>query len=123
MHLPLANFRSSDNNRNNVMLDASQLYPAGFHPREMDKNPNFKGLARHHTRTQRPPIYYFVDFGISRRYNPADGPPLEGPILGGDKTVPEFQKSTEDCDPFPTDVYYLGNMIKADFLEVCGGAV
>jgi hypothetical protein len=33
----------------------------------------------------------FTDFGISRWYDLDEGPPLENPILGGDKTVPEFQ--------------------------------
>ncbi|KIK71956.1 hypothetical protein PAXRUDRAFT_181560, partial [Paxillus rubicundulus Ve08.2h10] len=32
------------------------------------------------------------------------------------QTVPEFQHSDEPRNPFPTDVYYLGNMIREDFM-------
>jgi len=35
------------------------------------------------------------------------------------KSVPEFQTSTEPRDPFPTDIYYAGNMIREHFLDVC----
>jgi hypothetical protein len=109
-----------DCNSNNIMMDASDMYPDGFHPMWPDKTPDFKGSAKYYTRTQKPPKYYFLDFGISRRYDSANGPPLEGPIIGGDKTVPEFQgeKEFERSDPFPTDVYYIGNMVRRDFLMV-----
>lgn len=65
--------------------------------------------------------YYFIDFGLSRRYEPMDGPPREHPIRGGDKSVPEFQPGVwkgELLDPFPTDIYYLGNMIRMDIMKV-----
>ena len=100
------------------MMDSNRMYPHGFHPIQMERSRDRKGLAKHYDRTRRPPKYYFIDFGISRRYNPDDGPPLEEPIRGGDKSVPEFQKSDAPCDPFPTDVYYLGNVIRLDFLLV-----
>jgi len=100
----------------NIMMDGSIMYPNSFHPFRQDKKPDFSGFATYHTRTRRPPKYYFTDFGISRRYNPEDLPPLEDPIWGGDKTVPEFQKSNDPCNPFPTDVYYLGNLIRSYFL-------
>lgn len=99
-------------------MDGTQLYPDGFHPRVMNWKPDFSGNAKHLTRTQCPPKYYLIDFGISRKYDAADKPPLESPIRGGDKTVPEFQGSAEPCNPFPTDVYYLGNMIREQFQEV-----
>jgi hypothetical protein len=94
------------------------MFPQGFHPLVQNDAPDFSKSAKHLTRTQHPPKYYLLDFGISRRYNPANGPPLELPIEGGDKTVPEFQTSNDACDPFPTDVYYLGNLIRREFLEV-----
>jgi len=68
-------------------------------------------------RTQFPPKYYLIDFGISRRYDADVVNPREPPILGGDKTVPEFQKSIAPQDPFATDIYYVGNMMKNDCLE------
>jgi hypothetical protein len=101
----------------NIMMDANPLYSIPYHPVKTDMRRDFKGKAKHSTRTQQPVKYYLTDFGISRHYEP-DAIPLEDPIWGGDKTVPEFQKSDEPCNPFPTDVYYLGNLIREDFLKV-----
>jgi len=98
-------------------MDGQRLYPEGYHPQYTRHKPDYTGHAKHLTRTQRPVKYYFIDFGLSRRYNPADGPPLELPIIGGDKSVPEFRDPVGPLDPFPTDVYYLGNMIRREFLD------
>jgi hypothetical protein len=102
------------------MMDARPLYPNGYHPIQTFRNRNFRGSAKYYTRTERPPRYFLIDFGLSRRYDPKDGPPLELPIRGGDKTVPEFQEEGYDkpSDPFATDIYYVGNMIKENFLDV-----
>jgi len=101
----------------NIMMDPTPLYPEPYHPSRDDLKRDFNGSAKPLTRTQRPVKYYLVDFGISRRYKAEDGAPVEEQIFGGDKTVPEFRKSSEPCNPFPTDVYYLGNMIRKNFLE------
>ena len=102
----------------NLMLDPTHLYPESFHPMAINLNKDCSGDAKHFTRTQRPPKYYFIDFGISRRYDPSDMNPKEIPIWGGDKEVPEFQNSNEPRDPFATDVFYIGNAIKLDFILV-----
>ena len=104
----------------NIMYDPRPMYRDLFHPVESWKSRDFKGEAKHSTRTMSPVKYYFIDFGLSRKYNPEEGPPREHPIRGGDKTVPEFQNwNGELVDPFPTDMYYLGNMMKMHVLEVC----
>ncbi|KIK89992.1 hypothetical protein PAXRUDRAFT_831730 [Paxillus rubicundulus Ve08.2h10] len=105
----------------NLMLDPSGLYPHSFHPMESSLNRDYSGHAKHFTRTQRPPKYYFIDFGISRRYAPSETVPKEVPIWGGDKEVPEFQGSNEPCNPFPTDVFYIGNALKKDFIQMKQG--
>ena len=82
----------------NVMMDPTPLYPKPYHPieygrlRDFSDGGSFPSDPKHYTRTQRPVKYYFVDFGISRRYNPDDGPPLEDPIFGGDKPYPNFER-------------------------------
>ncbi|KAJ3477324.1 hypothetical protein NLI96_g10548 [Meripilus lineatus] len=93
-----------------------------YHPVANRRNRNFKGKAKYHTRTARPAKYFLIDFGLSRKYT-GDDCPMEIPILGGDKTVPEFQGEGEyqPHDPFPTDIYYLGNMIREDFLQKTKG--
>ncbi|KAJ7252088.1 hypothetical protein B0H12DRAFT_1202638 [Mycena haematopus] len=130
------NVAHRDCNAFNIMMDGSQMYPEGFHPRAPKKKRDFySGKAKFYTRTQRPPKYYLIDFGLSRRYETRDPPPLEPPIFGGDKSVPEHRFTLngiprlptdeivkeevppEPCDPFPTDIYYLGNLIRLDFLQ------
>ncbi|KIK80109.1 hypothetical protein PAXRUDRAFT_159552 [Paxillus rubicundulus Ve08.2h10] len=105
----------------NIMFDASQLYPKPFHPVIPDLKRDFSGFGKHYSRTERSPKYYFIDFGISRRYDPSDPNPLEVPIWGGDKEVPEFQNSNDPCNPFPTDVFYIGNAIMEDFINTKRG--
>ena len=100
------------------MMDANNLYIDAFHPVHPMMKRDFSGHARFRKRTQRPPKYYLIDFGLSRRYDPSITTPLEMPIWGGDKGVPEFQDSNEPRDPFATDVFYIGNAIKTEFLEV-----
>lgn len=98
-------------------MDGS-IFTEAWHPSCEHMKRDWSRQARHVTRTERPPKYCFIDFGISRRYDPKDGPPTEYPALGEDKTVPEFQNSYESHDPFPTDVYYLGNLVRQHFIEV-----
>jgi hypothetical protein len=105
------------------MLDASGMYPKGFHPRRQDRNIEITGPAeQRYTRTQRPPKYYWIDFGLAARFS-RETESFQIPILrGNDKTVPEHQDPKymqQLCDPFPTDIYYLGNLVREFFTEVC----
>jgi hypothetical protein len=103
------------------MLDPTTMYIDSFHPAQPDKRRDWKGPARYRARTQRPPRYYLIDFGLSKVYPPEDGPPRDIPVQGGDKSVPEFANdSREPYDPFPVDVYYLGNWIREYFMKVSG---
>ena len=103
----------------NVMMDASPMFPVPYHPVSEVMKRDYTGLVKHRSRTARPVRYYWTDFGLSRRYSPDDLEPAEVPIWGGDRSVPEY---LEDIDsprnPFPVDVYVLGNLVKEDFLEV-----
>jgi hypothetical protein len=102
------------------MMDPRKLYPNGFHFVDIDYDYKRNRFARHWTRTERPPKYFLIDFGLSRFYDPKYGPPLDLPVRGIDRTIPEIQgdKYNELCNPFATDIYYLGNMIKMEFVEV-----
>ena len=99
------------------MMDPKPLFIDSFHPFRAHRTRDLKGVPRHHSRTQCPTKYYFIDFGLSRRYDPSITNPLEPIIMGGDSTVPEF-KSHEPQNPFPTDVYYIGHAIQETFLDV-----
>lgn len=103
----------------NIMMDPQHMFPHGYHPRAILSTHDLKRPAPYRSRMASRPKYFFIDFGLSRQYDPADAEPLEDVIRGGDKTVPEFQDDdTGPLNPFPTDIYYLGNMIRETFLEV-----
>ncbi|KAI0298946.1 hypothetical protein BC826DRAFT_906857 [Russula brevipes] len=99
---------------NNIMFDAPRMYPNGFHPVKIDRNRNSQRTAETYTRTQRPPIYYFIDFGLSRQYASRDA--LDEPVRGGGNSAPEHRSQTH-CNPFQTDIYYIGNLVRQEFVE------
>lgn len=102
------------------MMDPRDLYPDGFHPMSQILDAAWTpALAKHSTRTRAPVKYYFIDFGISCAFDPADTEPLAIPIRAGDKSAPDFtDDSLIPINPFPTDVYYIGNLIRMDIMEV-----
>ncbi|KAJ7160404.1 kinase-like domain-containing protein [Mycena filopes] len=118
-----------DGNSLNIMMDGRHLFPHGFHPQYQrfthNPGPIFRySKAKHHTRTQYPVKYYFIDFGISCMFNPGEET-LADPIMGGDRSPPEFgprealraPPTSGKLDPFSTDIYYIGNMIREEFLD------
>ncbi|KAF4622397.1 hypothetical protein D9613_009144 [Agrocybe pediades] len=100
---------------NNFLMEWKHLCPGGYHPARDTRKPDLSAPAKFYTRTQRPPRYFIIDFGLSRQYPPGETSPLEDIILGGDKSVPEFQDSGDPQNPFHTDIYYAGNIIRRDF--------
>jgi len=115
------NVAHRDVSRNNVMMDASPMYPEPYHPVRLEMKRDWSGLVKGHTRTERPVKYYFIDFGLSRHYSPEDKDPRENIIIGGDKSPPEFQNPTEPCNPYHTDVYCMGNLVRTEFLQTMYG--
>jgi len=99
---------------NNIMFDPSGMYPNGYHPVQVNRSLNFKGRAKCYSRTERPPRYYMIDFGLSRRYSSRNA--LDDPLRGGDKSAPEHGHG-ERCNPFHTDIYYLGNLVREFFMK------
>jgi hypothetical protein len=82
---------------------------------ETNRNRNFNSTARAYTRTQRPPFYYLINFGLSRQYTSRDV--MDEPLSGGDKSAPEHRLQ-RSCNPFQTDIYYIGNLVRYEFIEV-----
>ena len=102
-----------------IMIDPMPLYPQMFHPIATNRSTDLHSHAPRSTRTRHPAKYWFTDFSNAQRYK-VDSPRSAGPVLGVDPKLqaPEFKESNEPRDPFPTDVYYLGNMIHHDIVEV-----
>ncbi|KAI0665383.1 kinase-like domain-containing protein [Trametes maxima] len=101
----------------NIMMDPQPMFPELFHFAAPWMNRDMTKWVKYRTRTSCPTKYFLIDFGLSRKYDPSKEEPRAWPILGGDKSVPEFHRSSEPYDPFPTDVYCLGNLIRTVFLE------
>ena len=97
------------------MFDPSEMYPQGHHPVLLDRSLDFKGRAKCYSRTERPPRYYLINFGLSRRYQSRDA--LDEPLRGGDKSAPQHRRGGR-YNPFRTDIYYLGNLIREYFMTV-----
>jgi hypothetical protein len=43
---------------------------------------------------------------------------VDVPIRGGDKSAPGHQDGDTSYNPIPTDVYYLGNLVQEEYMEV-----
>ncbi|KAJ7677624.1 hypothetical protein B0H17DRAFT_847449, partial [Mycena rosella] len=82
----------------NIAVEPSQPHPHGFHPVNVWRNPANDGFASYITRTKCRPRYYIIDFGLSCCYGPEKSP-LE-------------HRRPSRCNPFHTDIYYLGNLLK-----------
>jgi len=105
----------------NIMMDATDMYSNGFHPRRTCADPIvIKTTAKYYQRTKRPPntlqptLEYFVDME-----------PMVN-ILSNYRTKVLINLSQNfkvmGCSfpvkPFLTDVYYIGNVIRTDFMNV-----
>ena len=103
----------------NIMMDPKPMFPDLYHPGLRTRTRDFKGYVHPYSRTARPVKYYWTDFGLSTRFDPEETNPVAVPIIGGDRTVPEYKKdSRAACNPFRVDVYNVGNLIREDFLQV-----
>ncbi|KAL1713751.1 hypothetical protein EV715DRAFT_295796 [Schizophyllum commune] len=110
----------------NIMMNADPLYTVPFHPVSKNRRRDWKGYVRpSYTRTERPVQYHIIDFGLSIKYDSVDPPPMEIPVLGGDKSLPEFVGDdpavpfsglSKPYNPFPADVYCVGSWIRGEFL-------
>ncbi|KAG6825702.1 hypothetical protein H0H87_008874 [Tephrocybe sp. NHM501043] len=118
------NIAHEDCKFNNMMADAQHLFDAPVHPFRGYMRRDFVGLASIVTsQTLKPVKYYLIDFDLSKEYPPGGPPQLEEPPWGGDKSIPEhWLLNAPPCDPFPVDVYCLGNCVREQFLdgnEIC----
>ena len=101
------------------MMEWKPILPDSYHPQSTRMSRDFKHWVSPRSRTAHPVKYYITDIGLSRRYSAEETNPLEVPILGGDKSVPEFQNNRRTPrNPFHTDIYYMGNLVRQDFLRV-----
>ncbi|KAF9818792.1 hypothetical protein IEO21_02572 [Rhodonia placenta] len=105
-----------DCSERNVMMDANQMFPQGFHPIKTGFLPDAKTPARPLARSQVSVKYYYVDYGISIYIPPDVHPKLALGEDGRDRDVPELSIFVP-YDPFKVDIFIIGNMLKRIFLD------
>ncbi|KZV68701.1 hypothetical protein PENSPDRAFT_609719 [Peniophora sp. CONT] len=100
----------------NIMMDASEMYPDGFHPVHMDDLPDGFTPARSRPRSQVAIRYYFIDYSISTVFAPGQPRGLVTGTDGRDQDVPELS-DIKPYDPFAVDIFLIGNLLRMSFLE------
>ena len=98
-------------------MDGRPLYPQGHHPARLNFSPDGTHEVSPLTRQDHPVKYYFIDFGLSSRFQPGDSFLVVG-TQGRDKEPPELS-DTVPYNPFPLDVFVLGNVYFQEFVQVC----
>lgn len=100
------------------MMDAPGVFPKGFHPCALDRDrggvDDIRTVPRR--KSWEPVRYYLIDFGISRIYEPDEPHEVVGDD-GAERGVPEMSDISL-YDPFPADVFIMGNTFKKYFLQV-----
>lgn len=90
------------------MLDPTNMYPDSFHPIAMGRSRDFRHKVKGYSRTRRPTRYLLIDLGLSRRYDPADGPPLDEPLHGGTGPHQNIKMARRHVTRFPLTRTTLG---------------
>lgn len=90
-------------------MESDNMFPEGYHPRRNLLKADLSGPAKFFTRTQRPPKYFIIDFGMSRQYELGSDPPLLATMIGE-----EIKMQT----PFQADVGLAGQLVREIFIDV-----
>ncbi|KAI0040984.1 hypothetical protein FA95DRAFT_1683498 [Auriscalpium vulgare] len=102
----------------NIMMDASAMFPRGFHPISQSFLADMSEVAPSYSRLSSGVKYYFVDYGISSEF-PLDSDPASRLVvgtLGRDQEPPELSH-TVPYDPFKLDVFVIGNVFRREYYE------
>ncbi|KAH7887440.1 kinase-like domain-containing protein [Phlebopus sp. FC_14] len=103
------NVAHRDCSAQNIMMDARDLYPNGWHPMAPYMARDGKNWAVHTNRCDVNIQYFFIDFGLSTRFAPGE-PHL---VVGAKGAAPAPELSREiPYNPFKLDVYLLGKVFQ-----------
>ncbi|KIP02951.1 hypothetical protein PHLGIDRAFT_37667 [Phlebiopsis gigantea 11061_1 CR5-6] len=98
----------------NIMMDADDLFPEGFHPVNLNDLPDSSDEAPVLPRANRSVNFYYVDFGISVHIPNDSANQLVVGDDGRDQDVPELSTDVP-YDPFKVDIFILGNLLREEF--------
>ncbi|THG95165.1 hypothetical protein EW145_g8009, partial [Phellinidium pouzarii] len=100
----------------NIMMDASSLYPEDVHPSMQERNKKGIDDAKRRQRIDSRSVkYYFVDFGLSMFLND-DGNCFVLEQKAPNQDVPELSVPVLYDAP-PVDIFILGNVYRNNFLR------
>lgn len=98
------------------MMDATSLFPEGFHPIRIHRDSTGSHFVRPLSRAGNAVKYYFIDFGIASHMSKGRPRTVTG-AKGRDQTVPELSRHVP-YDPFKVDIYILGNTVRTTVYDV-----
>jgi len=105
-----------DSSLKNILMDASRMFPRGFHPvRDVFLPHDISIPAPMIPRLNAGVKYYFVDYGISSYFPQGTERQLVLGIAGRDRNVPELSNEVP-YDPFKVDVFTIGNVLRREFV-------
>ena len=99
------------------MLDATHMYPLGFHPVHSILMADARTYAPVVSRLEAGVKYYFVDYGISSYFQPGSLRELVVGTAGRDQDVPELSDNVP-YDPFKVDIFTIGNVLRGELQAV-----
>ena len=115
------NYIYRDTSLKNILMDASRMFPRGFHPvRDVFLPHDISIPAPMIPRLNVGVKYYFIDYGISSYFPQGTERQLVLGIAGRDRDVPELSNEVP-YDPFKIDVFTIGNVLRREFLAVRSG--
>jgi serine/threonine protein kinase len=115
----IAQINIRDIKGDNILMDPKALGIPDFHfSRQYMNRDGSAPVKAKYRRTERWPRYYLIDFGFSSQYAPEEMPPSVAPLPASDPSLPELAAATHRFDPFPSDVYYIGNWIRMELVDV-----
>lgn len=100
----------------NIMMDGRPILPDGWHFVRDSFTSDGLDIISPLARIDYPVRYFFVDFGMSIRFQPESSPLITG-CGGRDKDVPELS-DINPYDAFKVDIFTVGNVLLKDFYQV-----
>ena len=98
------------------MMDATPIYPDGYHPVRIHRAPDAIHDTDPLSRIEHPVKYLYVDFGLSVRFPEGARSLVDGKV-GRDTDIPEMS-SEKPYDAFKADIYALGNLFDKEIAQV-----
>ncbi|KAG1733119.1 hypothetical protein EDB19DRAFT_1896652 [Suillus lakei] len=100
----------------NIMMDATTMYPNGWHPIRRSLSPDLTDAAHHCDRINANVKYFFIDFGISTRFLPGQQRVVSD-FRGREQRPPELVAGLPH-DPFKIDMAIIGHLLDDNFYKI-----